>query len=906
MTDEASVITAAALVVDDHKNVARLKEWSRCRPNKGEGKAFGDDPAVVAAATKAVLECATGLAELDIEQCRRAQRVLHPLLREATARLKSLGIATFAALLHEARELLVGSTRVVRAVRSSLDLLLVDEVQDTDPIQFEIVRRLAVDEVADSVPPSLFLVGDPKQSIYGWRNADLAAYERFAKLVIDGAGGELHRLSVNFRSVPAILDEVERVIEPTMREKPGLQPRFEPLAPSVENENETGFSEGDHRPIEYVVAWDRSDVRKTKSDHATEIEARAIAREISELTASGAAAFGDFAILMRTRGPLPAYLDALRREQVPYVVDRDTGYYRRREIVDAASAVRCVLDPNDHIALVAFMRSPIVGVPDAALVPLWTDEFLDLITKLHGPSGDRIEKLDVCIEAAAAVTPAVGGVDRLPEWPQALRTAVRHLAVLRRSYRDDAPDVFVERMRGLLLSEGIEAARHLGKHRQANLGRFFRELEDGLATHPGGPWALLRELREDVEDSRDMEEASPGDDALPAVRVMTVHVAKGLTFEHVYLVGAHKGSGGQQKKNDILRGEDRRHFRFFEASSIGYLAAEARSEAVAHAELVRTLYVAMTRPRRRLVIAGSWGAATKTLETAESYVDLLASRAAGEETASLEEKMSAVDAEDPVEVVDAVGARWWAPPTMTEPARVAPAAGEAIDVAVLRVRARRLDLAREEAAARQERRLVDSPSEGEIADSLDSDEESPRMGRGFGRDAATASGTFIHSVLEEWDTDADVSAELERHRDGLDTRVAALARRDVDKACAAAREILDRLDGSDCVARLRELGPCILGREVPFCASPPSEDDGPVGAVAGTVDMIYRDPQNGEVVVVDYKTDRVAPGDAEARANDHSDQLGAYRDAVARALGEPVRGELWFLHADRIVTLPTG
>jgi hypothetical protein len=114
-------------------------------------------------------------------------------------------------------------------VRCEIDQLLVDEFQDTDRVQCEIVSALALEGDA-AERPSLFLVGDPKQSVYGWRNADVAAYLRFVERARAPPGAEKHALCVNHRSVPAVLDEVERVIALILREEPGVQPPLSRLS----------------------------------------------------------------------------------------------------------------------------------------------------------------------------------------------------------------------------------------------------------------------------------------------------------------------------------------------------------------------------------------------------------------------------------------------------------------------------------------------------------------------------------------------------------------------------------------------------------------------------------------------------------------------------------------------------
>src|SRR5262249_5826692 len=132
--------------------------------------------------------------------------------------------------------------------------------------------------------PGLFLVGDPKQSIYGWRNADLEAYERMLARVRE-AGGSVGTLRVNHRSVPAILREAERVIAPVMVRRPNLQPTFDALVASEAREAAPGFAAGGRAAVEFWLpaACDRGAPRQTRAFEAAPIEARALARDLREL-----------------------------------------------------------------------------------------------------------------------------------------------------------------------------------------------------------------------------------------------------------------------------------------------------------------------------------------------------------------------------------------------------------------------------------------------------------------------------------------------------------------------------------------------------------------------------------------------------------------------------------------------
>ncbi|HLF57937.1 MAG TPA: UvrD-helicase domain-containing protein, partial [Thermoanaerobaculia bacterium] len=331
------------------------------------------------------------LAGLDPRALARARRVFAPLVREVRERLRREGQVLFDDLLDRAARLLETRADVRATVRRGIRQLLVDEFQDTDRRQCALVARLALDG-DPARRPGLFVVGDPKQSIYGWRSADLAAYEEFLAAA-RAAGAVEGRLAVNFRSVPAILDEVERVLAPALRPEPGLQPAFERLEAS-----DAGRARAERRKglpaVEYWISVSPRTGTKTASGAASRIEARAIAADLlAQRRTDPTLNWSECALLARSGGDLELYLQALREAAIPFAVERDRSYWRRREVIDAAALVRAAIDPGDHLALVTLLRSPFVGVPDAALLPLWRARFPERIDRLSAPDSERLAEL---------------------------------------------------------------------------------------------------------------------------------------------------------------------------------------------------------------------------------------------------------------------------------------------------------------------------------------------------------------------------------------------------------------------------------------------------------------------------------------------------------------------------------
>jgi ATP-dependent helicase/nuclease subunit A len=868
--------------------------------------ALGEDAAEVAQRAVALVPLVTHLERLDVARYDDARAVLHALAERVETSLRRRGVATFGALLRGARDLL-RNPEVRRRVRSELTQLLVDEFQDTDALQCEILRALALDE--PQLPrPVLFLVGDPKQSIYGWRNADLRAYQA----VRDELAGRVFPLVVNFRSAPPILDEVARLVEPVMAAEPGLQPRFEPLLASRDTRGRAGYTAGGRAPVEHwrVAQLDAEtgELTEPSAEERSEWEARAAAQDLAALHAEGVP-LGRTAILLRVTAAFEPVLAALREAGLPYVVERETEFYERREIVDAVALVRAVLDPLDALALVAALRSSLVGVPDAAWLPLWREGFPARAAAIDGASAAQRDEARAALRrAAAALPPDVPDALALTGWPEALDDFVCALHELRGAYERETSERFVERLRERVLLEAGEASRHLGEHRVANLDRFFRDLVLALDDAAGSAASLVAFLRRAGSVAREHAEGRPRAATDDAVNVLTIHRAKGLDWDHVYLLGVDRGHRREDRRETALlrRGADF-GFVLFGAPEPGLPLLAAERADVEAAERVRLLYVATTRAKERLVV-GERGGAARPWRRARHFADLLPARRG---TAP---DWQAVARAGAAGSGDESGVRWRvvgeAAAARAGAARAAvPLAGPAeVERDELRLRALRA-----EAEARMQRPLSTTASAEASARELRAaavageDEPAPvapaerRARDADARAVALAAGTAVHVLLEEGVVGADDTA--------LARAVAvAAAPGERDAVLAHVRAVWQRFSAGPLAARLAALAPHVVARELPVWVEPFGDGpDDPVGFVAGAIDLVYRDPATGELVVADYKTDDVAGGALAERAAKYAAQGAVYTRALERALGLAARPrfELWFLRAGEVRVVPT-
>jgi ATP-dependent helicase/nuclease subunit A len=693
---------------------------------------------------------------------------LNPFAQAFRDRLLRLGVVTFDGLLWFARRLLADHRSVRLRLKEHYRRILVDEFQDTDPVQYDILLYLAERPDRFEADPrrvdleegKLFLVGDPKQSIYAFRGADIDAYESVRDKV-----GERRELKRNFRSRPEILDVVNRLFEKLMA-RPAYIP-FEPTRPAgggVRLVRVPGAAR-DARRAE--AAWIAADIRPPLADTA---------------------------ILLRAFTHLPVYLDALRRRRLPYVVQGGAAFFTSMEIVDLVNLLVAVLNPHDRIALAGFLRSPLAAIDDARLFRAFRGGESDYRRGASDPELAKTYALLAELHAEAA-----------------------------RLRPDELLDRALERFHALAVASstyaGAQAVANVMKLRQ------LAAAESRRAEFSTREW--VRRLRRDALDPPADPESPIADERLNAVRVMTIHAAKGLEFGTVYVPDLH----GQLREggSEIVHHD-------WEAGRVGIALSktvrdwagdelEERLRGRQREEHARLLYVAMTRAKERLVLTGSF----ERLR-GPSFARMVAEAL-------------------PIEGIEET-------PYEPPPAARSDAAAEPpVDVdadAVLEAWRRRRE--------RPSRRLFATPSSRVEAHEkgLVADEER--------RDEAALLGTLVHKVLERADF-ADLRSGLRERVD----RAAALLEGGATAADDAFSMLFAFADSEACrrLARAR-----IVGREIPF-AAPDAEG----AMVAGRIDLVAEEA--GVLWILDYKTGRADSGG-------YAPQMEAYVRAL-RALGVEAR-----------------
>ena len=312
------------------------------------------------------------------------------MMEEWQKRKHAEGLLDFDDQLYLARDLLLKHKSVRRDFQERYKTFLVDEFQDTDPVQWHIVLLLSSTDFKEiditklqPAPGRLFIVGDPKQSIYRFRNADIETYldivdpERSKCLRLDRL-----ELTTNFRSVPSILKFVDAAFRNVMK-KPDDGGRYQPEYLAFGNH---GFRKTElHPPAVYLLGDNlrESDLRQT-SRQFIECESIRIARlvrtiqgseswkihDASEKKGDGwrAPRYGDIAILLPVLSYAYVLEEALRDMEIPYVLEGGKFYYARSEVSSAITVLRAIANPNDAVALYGSLRSIFFGFSDEELL----------------------------------------------------------------------------------------------------------------------------------------------------------------------------------------------------------------------------------------------------------------------------------------------------------------------------------------------------------------------------------------------------------------------------------------------------------------------------------------------------------------------------------------------------------
>ncbi len=845
--------------------------------------------------TRADLENVLARADADLAACLHAD--LQRLVTEYDGVKKKLGKLDFLDLLLETRQMLVSSATVRAELQARFSHVLVDEFQDTDPLQAEILLLICSVDASvrdatrvDITPGKLFVVGDPKQSIYRFRRADVMLYERVKRQLL-ARGARLLHLQTSFRSVPAIQSTINAAFAPRMqgsedgsqadyvalekhREEPVGRPSVVALPVPRPYSDKSGkvtawqVSESLPDAVGAFVDWlvHESKWTITENNKSVPIEARHVCLLFRRFVT-----FGDDV----TR----AYVRALEQRRVAHVLVGGRSFYKREEVVALKNALAAIEWPDDELSVFASLHGPLFALPDDALL---------LYRARH-----------------KALRPTHVPKDLLDDTTRPVGEALEVLCSLHKlRNRRPIADTVAELLELTRAHAGI-AIWPTGEQALANL---LRLLDDARRFESAGATsfrAFVRHLEEEEERGGGAE-APVVEEGTDGVRIMTVHKAKGLEFPVVVLVDPSCSLTANKPSRWV--DADKKLWATTLEGCTPIELLERRELVLRHdeEEAVRLTYVAATRARDLLVVPvvgdegidpnwwlaplspavyprpEDWRAAHETPGCPSFGDDSVLERPSKSER----DKRSAVRPGLHLPQAGTHQVVWW-------------------DPRVLKLRAD------QDAGLRQQRILAVDPSSGRDAGSErehDAWQQNRKdtVARGSepthrveivtvrsklggpmsllpvtvhrtdatrdGRPRGKAFGVLVHAVLAEvpFDAKADVVAGAARSAG----RMLGASLVDVEHAAAAAASALRH-------PLLQEAARSEHRREAPIVLR---EADGSL--VEGVLDLAFR--REDRWVVVDFKTDREL---ADAKAA-YEAQVRLYARAVSEATGLPADAAL--------------
>ena len=840
---------------------------------------------------------------------------LRPVVKAYEAAKGRAGKLDFLDLLVRARDLVRDDADVRRTFQERFTHFFVDEFQDTDPLQAELLLLLSADDPDETDwrnvrprPGKLFLVGDPKQSIYRFRRADVSLYER-VKGQLDQRGARVLQLSASFRARPSIQALVNAAFEPAMRgSSDGSQARYVPLeAVRDENREQPGVVVLPV-PRPYVDYGNRAYIRKYRMADSFPDAVGAFVDWLVHKSGWTVEEPGDSG----RRVPIAAkhvcvllrrfqsfgddvtrpYVRALEARRVPHVLVGGRSFHDREEVLAIRNALTAIEWPDDELRVFAALRGPFFALHDEALLA-----FRHAQHRLHPLAWldpQRREDLDESDREVADALAVLGSLHRGRNRRSIAHTIARLLEAVRAHAGLAIWPTGEQALANCLRM--VDVARRFERHGAPSFRAFVEFLEE--------------------EAERGLSEEAPVvEEGTEGVRIMTVHRAKGLEFPVVILADPTCNAIGAKPSRHV--DSDLGLWAEPLCGSVPPDLRDAEQEELRRDsdEAVRVAYVASTRARDLLVLPGV-GDVLAGDELVQDWLQVLNPALYPAQEARREARAApgcpAFGDDSVFERPEAAPSRhasvrpglhrgelgdasvvWWDPGSLTldvqeevglRQQRILVAdEGEALTTAGIEAherwqeqRARTLE-AGSEPSVRAEAVTALAAAEPEPAREIRI-EETPvdRSARPGGR----RFGTLVHATLAAIDLDAEPASIRACAR--VQGRLVGATHDEVSAAGAAVTAALTH----PLLRRAHDAcGPGDLRRETPVLLR---RDDGSLAE--GVVDLAFRDRVDGEDAwtVVDFKTDR----ELEGRRKHYQAQVGLYCEAVARATGKTARGIL--------------
>lgn len=474
-----------------------------------------------------------------------------------------------------ARDLVQNNLSVRAELKKRYKSIMIDEFQDTDVAQGQLLLFLSEDENSSAKnwqdiilePGKLFVVGDPKQSIYRFRGANISAYQKFLDLMISQQA-QVCYLTTNFRSQGKIIDFVNKWGELAIQEQNLIQPRYIKLKKGKKQDSEkvefflinsqekVNIDNLRANEANIVASWIQDNVGKKKFDDGTILS------------------YKDITILYPVSGSIDIYTDALTRFNIPYNLESSGNFYEAQEIIDVLNILKVIYDPQDKLALIGVLRSPLCAMKDEEIIDLWQQKALSIFAKDFSAS-----------------------------------SAVKDTYKLLRDFHFKAGHLTLKELLNELFYKTdfviLESLACASEQILANLNKFLRIAFERASKGFTLGQLLLYIQAADNKTVQKEGQSSLIEENFDIVNVMTIHKSKGLSAKVIILVDSFYGKTNKSEMKYIDDFEGKAGISLKSLKNLNYFILQEKEILHKKAEQERLLYVALTRAEKKLFIGAS-------------------------------------------------------------------------------------------------------------------------------------------------------------------------------------------------------------------------------------------------------------------------------------------------------------
>ncbi len=550
------------------------------KPGKDEFyEGWNDEKEIVFA--RNFIDLANTLIPKNLYLLREAYILFRDLAKEVKTQIIKQNLVSYNQSIYFALELVRDNATVRKELKKRYKSLMVDEFQDTDMVQGQLMLFLS--EAQDSFaedwhdivlqPGKLFVVGDPKQSIYRFRGANISAYQKFLQFM-QRQNAKMLYLTTNFRSQGKIIDFVNKWGKNTIKEQSLIQPQYIELKKG---------EKPDREKVEFFLI---NSQEKVSIDNLRANEANIVASWIQDKVGKTKLADGkiltykDITILYSASTGINIYTEALTRLNIPYSLESSGNFYDSQEIIDIINILKVIYDPQDKIALIGVLRSPLCAMKDEELIDLWQQKALTIFAKDFKAS-----------------------------------SAVKNIYKLLKDFHIKAGHLTLKELLNELFYKTdfviLETLACANEQSLANLNKFlkiaFEQASKGFTL-----WQLLLYIqvqnidkKTGKKESKKEGQSSLVEENFDIVNMMSIHKSKGLSAKVIILIDSFntRRELAENKYVDDLEGKIGISLKALK--NLNYFILREKEVLHKQAEQERLLYVALTRAEEKLIIGAT-------------------------------------------------------------------------------------------------------------------------------------------------------------------------------------------------------------------------------------------------------------------------------------------------------------